>query len=58
MGLRIVKIPYQAPQVYSYCETLVGGGGYVCAAVRNIQAGVPPENIVALFETARGMRLG
>jgi len=32
---------------------LAPGGGYVCAAVHNIQAGVPPENVVALFETAR-----
>jgi len=30
------------------------GGGYVFAAVHNIQAGVPPDNILALFETARG----
>ena len=32
---------------------LAPGGGYVCASVHNIQAGVPPENIVALFDTAR-----
>jgi uroporphyrinogen decarboxylase len=30
------------------------GGGYVFAAVHNIQTGVPPDNIIALFETARG----
>ncbi len=29
------------------------GGGYVFAPIHNIQPGVPPENIVALFETAR-----
>jgi uroporphyrinogen decarboxylase len=34
-------------------RTLAAGGGYVCAGVHNIQAGVPPENIVALFDTAR-----
>lgn len=28
------------------------GGGWVCAAVHNIQPGVPPENICALFDTA------
>lgn len=28
------------------------GGGYVFNNVHNIQAGVPPENIVALFDTA------
>ena len=30
------------------------GGGYVFAAVHNIQTGVPPDNILALFETACG----
>jgi uroporphyrinogen decarboxylase len=33
------------------------GGGYICASIHNIQANVPPENILALFETARGFRL-
>jgi uroporphyrinogen decarboxylase len=28
------------------------GGGYVLASVHNIQAGVPPENVIALFDTA------
>jgi uroporphyrinogen decarboxylase len=28
------------------------GGGFVFNNVHNIQAGVPPENILALFETA------
>jgi len=30
------------------------GGGFVCNNVHNIQATVPVENIVALFETVRG----
>ena len=30
------------------------GGGYVFAPVHNIQAGVPPENIEAMFDTALG----
>ncbi len=34
-------------------EDLGPGGGYVIAAVHNIQADVPPENIVALFETGK-----
>jgi uroporphyrinogen decarboxylase len=34
-------------------EDLGPGGGYVLAAVHNIQADVPPENIVALFETGK-----
>ena len=29
------------------------GGGYVLAAVHNIQPDVPPENICALFEEGR-----
>jgi uroporphyrinogen decarboxylase len=32
---------------------LAPGGGFVFAPIHNIQPGVPPENIVALFETAR-----
>jgi len=29
------------------------GGGYVFNNVHNIQAGVPAENVVALFDAAR-----
>ncbi len=29
------------------------GGGYILAAVHNIQPGVPPENIIAMYDTAR-----
>jgi uroporphyrinogen decarboxylase len=32
-------------------DDLAPGGGFVFAAVHNIQAFVPPENIVAAFET-------
>ncbi len=32
---------------------LAPGGGYVFAPIHNIQPQVPPENVVALFETAR-----
>ena len=28
------------------------GGGYVLGAVHNIQVGVPPENVIAMFDTA------
>jgi uroporphyrinogen decarboxylase len=31
---------------------LAPGGGYVFGAIHNIQPQVPPENVVALFETA------
>ncbi len=34
-------------------EVFSRGGGYVFAPVHNIQANVPPENIVALFEAVR-----
>ena len=33
-------------------EALMPGGGYVFNNVHNIQAGVPPENIVALYDAA------
>ena len=32
-------------------DILGKGGGYVLNAIHNIQAEVPPENIVAMFET-------
>jgi uroporphyrinogen decarboxylase len=32
--------------------TLGAGGGYVLTSVHNIVAGVPPENVVAMFDTA------
>lgn len=35
-----------------HLEALSPGGGHVFASVHNIQADVPPENIVALFDTA------
>jgi uroporphyrinogen decarboxylase len=33
-------------------DDLAPGGGFVFAAIHNIQALVPPENIVAMFDTA------
>jgi uroporphyrinogen decarboxylase len=32
-------------------EDLAPGGGFVFAAIHNIQANVPPENIMAMWET-------
>ena len=32
------------------------GGGFVQASVHNLQSEVPPENIVAMFDTALGRR--
>lgn len=34
-------------------EDLAPGGGFVFASVHNIQSEVPPENVVAFFESAR-----
>ena len=35
-----------------YIEIFKPGGGYVFNNVHNIQGGVPPENVIALFEAA------
>lgn len=41
-----------ARQVEETIRMLAPGGGYVLAGVHNIQAAVPPENVIALFDTA------
>jgi uroporphyrinogen decarboxylase len=41
-----------AAEVRAHLDALQPGGGHVFAPVHNIQANVPPENIVALFDTA------
>jgi uroporphyrinogen decarboxylase len=51
-------LPFGSPQdvtdeVKRRIDDLAPGGGFVLAAVHNIQAQVPPENIVALFDTAQ-----
>jgi uroporphyrinogen decarboxylase len=38
-------------------DTLAPGGGFVFQQVHNIQADIPPENIVAMFETVLGKKL-
>jgi uroporphyrinogen decarboxylase len=40
-------------EVRTRIDDLARGGGYVVASVHNIQAEVPPENILAMFETVR-----
>jgi uroporphyrinogen decarboxylase len=50
-------LPFGKPQevvdeVKHRIDDLAPGGGFVFAAVHNIQAMVPPENIVAAFDTA------
>jgi uroporphyrinogen decarboxylase len=41
-----------ADEVAQHVRAFKPGGGYVFAPVHNIQAGVPPENVVAMFDTA------
>ncbi len=41
-----------AKEVGEHIRALKAGGGYVFAPVHNIQAGVPPENVVAMFDAA------
>lgn len=48
-------LPFGTPQevkeeVKRRIEDLAPGGGFIFAAVHNIQADVPPQNIVAMFE--------
>jgi uroporphyrinogen decarboxylase len=50
-------LPFGTPaevrdEVRRRIDDLAPGGGFVFAAVHNIQAFVPPENVVAVFDTA------
>jgi uroporphyrinogen decarboxylase len=50
-------LPFGTPEdvgddVKRHIDDLAPGGGFVFAPIHNIQALVPPENIVAMFETA------
>ena len=42
-----------ADEVRRRIDDLAPGGGFVFAPVHNVQTGVPPENVVAMFDTAR-----
>ncbi|MGQ9760436.1 MAG: uroporphyrinogen decarboxylase family protein [Thermogutta sp.] len=44
-----------ASEVEEALRILAPGGGYVFASVHNIQANCPPENIMAMFDTARSV---
>jgi uroporphyrinogen decarboxylase len=46
------KPPDVVDEVKRRIDDLAPGGGFVFAAVHNIQALVPPENIVTMFDTA------
>ena len=53
-----VVLPFGTPEevadeVKRRLDDLAPGGGFVFSPIHNVQAGVPPENIVAMFETAR-----
>jgi len=43
-------------EVRKMIDLMGKGGGYILATVHNIQAEVPPENIVAMFEEARSYK--
>jgi len=50
-------LPFASPEevaqhVRKNVETFKPGGGYVFNNVHNIQAGVPPENVVAMYDAA------
>jgi uroporphyrinogen decarboxylase len=50
-------LPYGSPQevadgVKRLIDVMAPGGGFILAAVHNIRPEVPPENLVALFDTA------
>lgn len=50
-------LPFGSPkdveeEVRKRISDLASGGGYVLTAVHNIQAGVPPENVCAMYEAA------
>jgi len=52
-------LPFGTPsevraEVRRRIDDFAPGGGFVFAAVHNIQAGVPPENVVAAFDAALG----
>jgi len=39
-------------EVQEHLRVFAPGGGYVFASVHNIQANVPPENVIAMYDTA------
>ena len=43
-------------EVTACLRTLGAGGGYLPSSCHNIQAGTPPENVIAMIETVHGWR--
>ncbi len=51
-------LPFGTPEdvrreVTEHVRVFSPGGGYVFASVHNVQASVPPENLLAMFDAAR-----
>jgi uroporphyrinogen decarboxylase len=42
-----------AEEVHGHAAVFAPGGGYVFASVHNIQANVPPENVIAMFDAVQ-----
>ena len=54
-------LPFGTPdevrdEVKKRINDLAEGGGFIFSAIHNIQDGVPPENIMAMFETFEEFR--
>ena len=45
-------------EVRKRIQDLAPGGGYILTAVHNIQPDVPPQNIVAMYDAAREIKVG
>jgi uroporphyrinogen decarboxylase len=43
-------------EVITCLQTLGAGGGYIPSSCHNIQAGTPPENVIAMIETVQAWR--
>ena len=43
-------------EVQGVLETFAPGGGFMFAAIHNVQQGVPAENLLAMFETVRNFK--
>ena len=52
-GIKLANTPEEVREhVRRNVRAFMPGGGYVFNNVHNVQAGVPPQNIVALFDAA------
>ena len=45
-----------AREVARHVDVFAPGGGYVFASVHNVQASVPPENLIAMFDAVRAKK--